>query len=190
MRILLNFPFVVGKFFGQWLECLKSIENIDNLRNRHETLHISSTNRRYRSIYDASRQYYKEKKFSYFRIQAHHVVLRAKERKILPPLSSDPSSYSGLLAVIVFEIVYNSFCFSGSHLCDSADCLRAEHLEVELHSINASRRFCDGVVLWVINNTITDVNVCPHGTTHPKFKEGGDELEFSCRKLRVVKMFM
>lgn len=48
----------------------------------------------------------------------------------------------------------------------------------------------EDVVLWVINNFITDVKSCRHGSTYPKFKKGGDDLEFACRKMRVVKLFM
>jgi hypothetical protein len=105
-------------------------------------------------------------------------------------MSSDPSSYSGMLSIVLFELIYRLFCSSGSHLCDSTGCLRAKHLELELYDLNASRKVCPGVVLWVINNCITDVNSCPHGLTHPKSEEGGDDLEFACRKVRVVKISM
>jgi hypothetical protein len=147
-------------------------------------------NRRYPSIYDAAREFHNDKKICEFAIYAHHVVLRAKEQKKLPFMSSDPSSYSGMLSIVLFELIYSLFCSLGSHLCDSSGCLRAKHLELELYDLNASRKVCPGVVLWVINNCITDVNSCPHGLTHPKFEEGGDDLEFACRKVRGVKISM
>ena len=145
-------------------------------------------NGRYPSIYDAAREFYNDKKIFGFNIYLHHVVLRAKEQKALPFLSNTSSSYSCMLYIVLFELIYRILCSSGSHLCDSTGCLRAEHLELELFDFNSSRRFCPGVVLWVINNCITDVSSCPHGMTHPKFEEGSDDLEFACRKVRVVKI--
>jgi hypothetical protein len=147
-------------------------------------------NGRYPSIYGAAREFYNDKKIFGFNIYSHHIVLRAKEPEGLPCMSSDPSSYSGMLSIVLFELIYSLFCSSGSHLCDSSGCLREEHLVLELHAFNASRQHCPGVILWVINDFITDVNSCPHGSSHPKFVKGGDDLEFACRKVRVVKTFM
>ncbi len=93
-----------------------------------------------------------------------------------------------MLSIVLFELIYRFFCSSGSHLCDSAGCLRKENLELELYGFNASRRLCSGVILLVIKDHITDVSPSVHGSSHPKFKGGGDELEFACRKVRVVKL--
>jgi hypothetical protein len=61
-------------------------------------------------------------------------------------------------------------------------------LELGLYNFNASRKVCPGVILLVIKSHITDVNPCMHGSSHPKFKEGGGKLEFACRKVPVEQL--
>ncbi|CAF1203152.1 unnamed protein product [Adineta steineri] len=152
-----------GEFFKRWLECLINPDYIDNPPTAHPKFHVSLTGR-FSSILNAANRFYKKTNISGFGMSSHHVVLRAKEQKQLPPLSNERASYTG------------------SHLCDSTGCLRKEHLELELLSFNLSRKVCPGVMLLVVGDTITDVYPCVHGRTHPKLETDGDELEYACRK--------
>jgi hypothetical protein len=169
------------------LECHVQIKYTINSLRTAPNVYVT-TNGRYPSIFDAAHKFHDDTKIIGFYLSSHHVVLRSKEKIKFSSMSSNPLSYSGTLSIVYLEPYIHFLCSSGSHLCDTNGCLRKDHLELELFSLNASRKVCSGVVLMVAGDIIIDVNPCVHATTHPNYKPGGNDLDFSCRTVRVEYM--
>jgi hypothetical protein len=83
--------------------------------------------------------------FAFTRIMKFFV----QKKKKLPFLSSHLSSYSSMLSIVLFELIYRLFCSSGSHLCDSSGCLRKEHLESNKQPQPVSILF-RGLMRWLV----------------------------------------
>jgi hypothetical protein len=117
-----------------------------------------------------------------------HVILYCKLKKKLPKLTAKHSGKTGKR--ISSLTISKLFPLTASHLCDTKNCLRREHLIIESMKENASRRSCPGVILILQPQgpskpkKIMQIKPCHHGINHQKAK--GNFLKFSCRKIQVM----
>ncbi|CAF0967189.1 unnamed protein product, partial [Adineta steineri] len=121
-----------GPYFVKWLSCLITKTDPSSVNDGRLRLWRNS------SVYfDVKQQINKtceDYEVPSFHIYKHHIVLRTKADD-LPVLSSGS--------------------MEGSHLCDTIGCVLKEHIVLEPHEINISRRDCGGIKLSIIPATKT-----------------------------------
>ncbi|CAF1221798.1 unnamed protein product [Adineta steineri] len=77
-----------------------------------------------------------------------------------------------------------------SHLCDSLGCVLKDHLMVESHEMNISRRDCEGIILSIIPASTTSppqirkATPCRHGINCRD--SHGDHFLYSCKKVQCI----
>ncbi|CAF4294045.1 unnamed protein product, partial [Adineta steineri] len=144
LEIMTGFEQYDGPYFAKWLSCLATEQEFLSVNDALITIWLNS--QVYSVFNEKIIKTCKEFNKRSINILKHHIVLRTKGK--LPVLSTRAE---------------------GSHLCDSNGCVLKEHIVLESHEMNISRRDCEGIILSIIPATTTSpphidmATPCRHG---------------------------